>query len=61
MFSLWFVFVYLMAVVIPRGHGGHGAGDPPYPDPFWRGTHEIDRKLSIIILYFYFIYYKCCH
>ncbi|MFS7966421.1 putative transposase, Ptta/En/Spm, plant [Helianthus anomalus] len=42
MFSLLFVFVYLMADVMPRGHGGDGAGDPPNPDPFRRGTHEID-------------------
>ncbi|KAJ0476562.1 hypothetical protein HanHA300_Chr13g0478751 [Helianthus annuus] len=42
MFSLWFVLVYLMADVVPRGHGGDGAGDPPFPDPFRRGTHEAD-------------------
>ncbi|KAJ0800914.1 hypothetical protein HanPI659440_Chr03g0110781 [Helianthus annuus] len=41
-FSSWFVFVYLMADMIPRGHGGDGAGDPPHPDPFRRGTHETD-------------------
>ncbi|KAJ0496620.1 putative transcription factor interactor and regulator CCHC(Zn) family [Helianthus annuus] len=46
MFSLWFVFLYLMADVMPRGHGGDGAGDPPNPDPFRRGTHETDGNGS---------------
>ncbi|KAF5812275.1 hypothetical protein HanRHA438_Chr04g0200521 [Helianthus annuus] len=42
MFFLWFVLVYLMADVVPLGHSGGGAGDPPFPDPFRRGTHETD-------------------
>ncbi|MFS8021338.1 hypothetical protein Hanom_Chr16g01426251 [Helianthus anomalus] len=42
MMSLWFVFVYLMADVVPRGHESDGAGDPPSLDPFRRGTHETD-------------------
>ncbi|MFS7937365.1 hypothetical protein Hanom_Chr05g00426711 [Helianthus anomalus] len=46
MFSLWFVFVYLIADVLPREHGGDGAGDPPPPDPFRRGTYETDPNGS---------------
>ncbi|KAM0025050.1 hypothetical protein Hdeb2414_s0021g00569911 [Helianthus debilis subsp. tardiflorus] len=46
MFSLWFVLIYLMADVVPQGHGGDEAGDPPFPDPFRHGTHETNAVPS---------------
>ncbi|MFS7915685.1 hypothetical protein Hanom_Chr02g00168141 [Helianthus anomalus] len=42
MFSVLLIFVYLMADVVPWGHGGDGAGDPPIPPGGFRGTHETD-------------------
>lgn len=44
--SIWVVFAYMMADVMPRGHGGDGAGDSPPRDGFGRGSHEQDRKYN---------------
>ncbi|KAJ0943403.1 hypothetical protein HanPSC8_Chr03g0103781 [Helianthus annuus] len=42
MISILLIFAYLMADVAPWGHRGDGAGDPPPPGGFLRGTHETD-------------------
>ncbi|MFS7927716.1 hypothetical protein Hanom_Chr04g00312361 [Helianthus anomalus] len=46
MLSLWFVLVYLMADVVPRGHVGDRVRDPPFPDPFGAGLTRLKRFLQ---------------
>ena len=44
MMRVWLLFMFTMAAVMGRGHGGDGAEDPPFPGGRGPGQHEQDGK-----------------
>ena len=44
MMTIWFLFMYTMAIVMGRGHGGDGVEDPPLPSGRDAGYQEQDGK-----------------
>ena len=40
MMRVWLLFMFTMAAVMGRGHGGDGAEDPPFPGGRGPGQYE---------------------